>query len=84
MDQLTRSQKRFLLENSIERVINSTITALDAHRIGHRSARTVELADQAFQDWSDDDEAIKQLVVQLWNEARNRVLISEMDDRKTS
>ena len=68
---MTLDEERLLLQVSIERVINSSIVGLAAHRDRVRSGHSTGLADLAWQDWTDNDEAIKRLVVKLWNEARN-------------
>ena len=79
----TERQKSLLLANSVERVINSSITVLQQHAASKSCERDVELADTALMDWIEDNEAMKWLVVKLWNEARNAVFIEKQQGHVT-
>lgn len=56
---LDKNERRLLLDNSIERVINTSIQIIERSR--H------EDADMNLEDWK----ALKWLTVKLWNDARN-------------
>ena len=56
---LSKQERRLLLDNSVERVINTSMGIL---RIS-----THENAQMNFEDWA----ALKALTVKLWNDARN-------------
>jgi len=60
---LTPSEKRHLLENSIERVINTSL------RLVEKYAEKDEDFMVNIEDW----EALKSLTCKLWNDARNEV-----------
>lgn len=72
--ELTDAQERLLLDSSVERVINTSIEVLDSLLPGRfPTERDLEHASTASQDWQDDGQALKYLVVQLWNHHRSEV-----------
>lgn len=66
--ELTKREEDQLLQNSIKRVINTSMKALKVH--AHSLAcPTAEHASIAYHDW----EELKTIVDKLWNDARNEV-----------
>lgn len=59
--------ERNLFDNSIERVINTTIRILEHLPVANLSEHVQEDIDINIQDWND----LKKTVVHWWNEARN-------------
>jgi hypothetical protein len=68
MIEYTKAEKLQLLDNSIERVINTSMElAQRAER--SRNEHLSELGSTNRQDW----EELKELVVKIWNDQRNEV-----------
>jgi hypothetical protein len=68
--ELDKAERRLLLDNSIERVINTSMKIVERSR--H------EDASMNYDDW----EALKSLTVKLWNNARNDAFIYEQNNSK--
>ncbi len=74
-----RDEERFehlVLQNSVERVINTTLKVLAE---GHwRTSALREDADTASQDWKE----LKSAVTRVWNEERNRIFIKRQETQR--
>ena len=68
-------EERAISENSIERVINTTIQLLEGVR--DREHRE-ELRGINMLDWDE----LKPIVVRLWNEERNRIFLEQQQTAK--
>lgn len=66
LSHLTEEDKKFLLQNSVERVINTTIDLLGQMPEDRRGLRSTN-----EQDWFD----IKPVVVKIFNNARDEVFV---------
>lgn len=66
--ELTAREKAQILQNSIERVINTSIQ-LAEKAVESQNGRLRELGDTNFQDW----EELKTLVVKLWDRERDAI-----------
>lgn len=64
-------RERQICENSIERVINTTIAILEQIPADRMSKRVRELLDTNLQDWNE----LKSVTTWIWNEERNRIFI---------
>ena len=62
-------RERQICENSIERVINTTITILENLNHDRLSKRVRELIDTNLQDWNE----LKSVTTWIWDAERNRI-----------
>lgn len=68
---------RHLLENSIERVINTTIKILEGYDLTDASEEEGENVFMNLEDWN----ALKWTVVHVWNEARNEAFKRAQEEK---
>lgn len=67
-----KQEEDLILQNSIERVINSTKQILERVPNKELPEGLQELMDTNYQDW----EELKELTVKLWDDKRNQIFIA--------
>ena len=70
---LTATEKRMIMENSIERVINTSIDLADHVKTYYKQEHIREAADTNYQDWNE----LKWLTRKLWERERNSIFKEE-------
>jgi len=71
--ELTKKEKDMICQNSIERVINTTIRLLELEKMHNEEYAAVN-----YEDWK----YLKTLTVKLWDRERNAIFTERMESAK--